>query len=189
MLYIRKDNTLLQYDRPSHNCSEFSDGIESSWIPTTTCLPVIALETKTSDEWIIDHSLPTLVSFQPPATSATFSGYISLLPPWELDLFESLDMFFPCYELIDLISSNPPENPDIDIQLLAVSDGSAFDKSMSFGWSMSLLSGLRLATCAGPAPGSKQSSFRAKGYRLLSLSDSSTISSSSATPDPNGDSN
>jgi hypothetical protein len=77
-------------------------------------------------------------------------------------------MFYPCYDLIALIDATT-SNTDIEIHLLAVSDGSAFDQSMSFGWSMSLPSGLRLATCAGPAPGSKQSSFRAEGYGLLSL--------------------
>ena len=75
-------------------------------------------------------------------TSAMFSDYLAALPTWELQLFESLDMYHPCYDLIDIISANPPdEDQDLDIQLLAISDGSAFDKSMSFGWSMSLLSG------------------------------------------------
>jgi hypothetical protein len=69
-----------------------------------------------------------------------------------------------------MIIDAAPDDSDLDIQLISVSDGSAFDnKSMSFGWIMSLPNGTRLATCAGPAHGSKKSSFCAEGYGLLSL--------------------
>jgi hypothetical protein len=170
MLYIRVNDNFRQYDRPSTDCEEFSFGSDSTWQPNSTSLPVTTHKSRTSDEWTIEQRLPRLTRQPTTTTSATFSDYLAALPKWEIQLFDSLDMFHPCYDLIDIISANPPdEDQYLDIQLLAISDGSAFDKSMSFGWSMSLLSGQRLATCAGPVPGSKQSSFRAEGYGLLSI--------------------
>jgi hypothetical protein len=168
MLDIRHASVYHQYDRPSYECPEYSFGIEPPWQPTSTSLPVTIQASKSPDEWIIAQPLPKLISNPITSPSATFTDHLTSLPPWEIQLFESLEMHHSCYELIELIAESNTDS-DIELHLLAVSDGSAFDRSMSFGWSMSLPSGHRLATCAGPAPGSKQSSFRAEGYGLLSI--------------------
>ena len=49
---------------------------------------------------------------------------------------------------------------------LLVSDGSAGNNSMSFGWVLSMLDGTVLAKCSTPAPGHK-SSFQLEGYGML----------------------
>jgi hypothetical protein len=98
------------------------------------------VEALPDDEYILDQDyLPHLVP-QPgkPSISATFSDYISDLPPWEQNLFESLDMFYTCYEIVDLIHAAAPDDTTLDIHLISVSNGLAFDRSMSFGWTMSL---------------------------------------------------
>jgi hypothetical protein len=168
MIYIRHESIFHQYDRPSTDCPEFSDGLPTAWTPTSTSLPC-TLHKLPNDEYILDQSIPKLVPLPLRPVAATFTDYISDLPPWEQNLFESLDMFYTCYEMITLITNETLTDTDLDMNLISVSDGSAFDLSMSFGWTMSLLSGTRLATCAGPAHGSKQSSFRAEGYGLLSI--------------------
>jgi hypothetical protein len=54
--------------------------------------------------------------------------------------------------------------------LCAVSDGSVrYISQGSFGWVLSASDGERLATGMGPARGPRPTSFRAKGYALLSL--------------------
>jgi hypothetical protein len=170
MIYIRTNNVFHQFDRPSQDCIEFSDGTPTDWTPTSTSLPC-TLHPIPNDEYILDQDPPKLVPQQSSIqVSATFSDYISDLPVWEQNLFESLDMYYTCFELISIINDAVSTTAnDTDKHLISVSDGSAFDRSMSFGWTMSLLNGTRLATCAGPAHGSKQSSFRAEGYGLLSI--------------------
>jgi hypothetical protein len=74
-----------------------------------------------------------------------------------------------CHEILDLL---PPARASEDTTLadpntLLVSDGSAGDELMSFGWVLSLHDGTVLARCSGPAPG-HESSFRSEGYGMLS---------------------
>jgi hypothetical protein len=168
MLYSRTDESFLQYDRPSQDCPDFSDGTATDWTPTSTSLPC-TIRSLPNKEITLDQDLPKQVLKPSTPVSATFSDYISDLPDWEQNLFESLDMFYTCYELIALITNVANTTNNTDKHLLSVSNGSAFDRSMSFGWTMSLLNGTRLVMCAGPAHGSKQSSFRAEGHGLLSI--------------------
>jgi hypothetical protein len=63
--------------------------------------------------------------------------------------------------MVALLHSNP---------FRSASDGSVkFLTHGSFGWSVSLPNGRRLATCSGPVYGAKPSSYRAEGYGMLSL--------------------
>jgi hypothetical protein len=88
---------------------------------------------------VAPRSTPT---FQP----SSFTEYLDHLPPNEKDLFQDLQMSQDCYTFLDLVTAFDPEDTDLLVQLLNVSDGSAFDSSMSFGWAMSLPDGTRLAT-------------------------------------------
>jgi hypothetical protein len=101
---------------------------------------------------------------------------VDALPLWEQDLFSQLEMSFGCYTILDLIdqypvatSSGSPDQFQQLSSLIAVSDGSSMDGNMTFGWTMSLPNGQRIASCAGPAPGSKDSSFWAEAYGMLSM--------------------
>jgi hypothetical protein len=73
-----------------------------------------------------------------PSIPETFSEYIALLPPWEQSLFEGLDMPLDCYALINAATAIKPNDYDFKLHLLSLSDGSAVNQSMSFGWVMSL---------------------------------------------------
>jgi hypothetical protein len=168
-LYVlNEDTTYHQYDRPSLECDEFSFGISTTWTPDCYSLPVDAY-VNIHGEYSIHQDLPTITPTTRPSQPSSFTDYLELLPPSERDLFQDLEMFYDCYAFIDLVSAFDPEYNDLHVQLYNVSDGSAFNTSMSFGWAMSLPDGTRLATCSGPAYGSKQSSFRAEGYGMLSL--------------------
>jgi hypothetical protein len=147
MLYIHHDQSFTQYDQPSLECPEFSFGIQSKWQPTATSLPVNVTGPSTNDEWTINQDLPTTASCPTAPPVATFSDYLATLDPWEQQLFESLELNHTCYDLIQIISTPPSQPSTLDINLISISDGS----------------------CTGPAHGSKQSSFWAEGYGLLSI--------------------
>jgi hypothetical protein len=124
---------------------------------------------RNDDEYLIQHDLPHLLPIPSIPQPTSFQDYLDTIPEWERDLFQDLDMTYSCYTMIEMITAFDPEIHNLHAQLLNVSDGSAFDSSMSFGWAMSHPDGTRLATCSGPAYGSKQSSFCAEGYGMLSL--------------------
>ena len=129
------------------------------------------------DMWQVEHRLPAPITSPTPHIPETFQEYVDALPLWEQDLFSQLEMSFGCYTILDLIDQYPVANPSGSpdqfqrqlSSLLAVSDGSSMDGTMTFGWTMSLPNGQRIASCAGPAPGSKDSSFRAEAYGMLSM--------------------
>ena len=166
-LYILKDNKYHQYDRPSLECPFFSFGIPSTWTPDCYSLPVGV--SRNDDEYTIWHDLSQLTHQPIPVQPSSFQEYIDALTKSDRDLFQELDMQYDCYAILDMVSAFDPTFNNLHVHLLNVSDGSAFDDSMSFGWVMSLPDGTRLVTCSGPAYGAKQSSFRAEGYGLLSL--------------------
>jgi hypothetical protein len=85
---------------------------------------------------------------------------------------------FRCYTILDLIDQHPavtssgsPDQHQRQLSsLIAVSDRLSMEGNMAFGWTMSLPNnGQHIASCAGPAPGSKDSSFRAEAYGMLSM--------------------
>jgi hypothetical protein len=76
-------------------------------------------------------------------------------------MFHSLEMHVYPTEMVSLLISH---------SFLSASDGSVkFSTHASFGWSLSLPNGQRLATCSGPVFGIKPTSYRADGYGMLSL--------------------
>jgi hypothetical protein len=76
---------------------------------------------------------------------------------WTQDLFSQLEMWSGCYTILDLIDQYPvvPSSGSPDqfqrqlSSLIAVSDGLSMDGNMTFGWTMSLPNGQRIASCAG----------------------------------------
>jgi hypothetical protein len=92
-----------------------------------------------------------------------------MLPEWDRTLFDGLILVESCYKILerlknalDLVDDNG-EAP----YTLFVSDGSAGDDSMSFGWVVCMQNNITLARSSGPAPGHR-SSFHSEGYSTLS---------------------
>ena len=94
------------------------------------------------------------------SSTATFDLLVSSLDPWETELLNlvtfNVDPFSLCLELTP--------------GFRAVSDGSVkLQQHASFGWVLSTLDGVRLATGMGPARGRLPKSYRAEAYGLLSF--------------------
>jgi hypothetical protein len=129
------------------------------------------------DKWHVEHQLPAPITSPISHIPETFQEYVDALPLWEQDLFSQLEMSFECYTILDLIDQYPavPSSGSSDqfqrqlSTLITISDGSSMDGNMTFGWTMSLPNGQRIASCASPAPGSKDSSFRVEAYGMLSM--------------------
>ena len=173
-LYVRHQDQYLQYEHQSDQVFIHSRSL--TWTPHSHSLPVHATMLHGQDMWQIQHPIPVLPTSPLPQIPETFQEYVDCLPLWEQDLFAQLEMSFGCYTLLDLIDQYPVESPSSNhdkpqqlSSLIAVSDGSSMEGNMTFGWTMSLPNGQRLAGCAGPAPGSKDSSFRAEAYGMLSM--------------------
>jgi hypothetical protein len=168
-LYVRSNtnsSTFRRYSRLTR-ASLYDDVTTVTWTPTATSTPASVNPSGTSWE-MLDPGTTVPPKTQPPIPE-TFAEYITLLPPWEQSLFEGLDMPLDCYALLAAAKAINPADYDFKLHLISLSDGSAVNHSMSFGWVMSLPTAQRVATCSGPAPGSVQSSFRAEGYGLLSV--------------------
>lgn len=99
-----------------------------------------------------------LIPLAPVPTPTTWPSYLRTLPTWETALFFGLTMLKP-HDLKHALSE--PSS------ILIVCDGSAPDKA-SFGWIMSTPTGIRIASCHGPASGYNPTSYRAEGYVMLS---------------------
>jgi hypothetical protein len=140
-------------------------GIRTSWVPSAQSIPLHADAIILKDACIIT-SQPALLPPDPRATIiSTFEDYLATLPDWDKSLFDGLLMKVSCHKI-------PPAQASTDTTHAApytilVSDGSACDKSMSFGWVLSLHDGTVLARCSGPVPG-QELSFRSEGYGMLS---------------------
>jgi hypothetical protein len=112
-----------------------------------------------------------------PHIPETFLEYVDQLQLWEQDLFSQLEMLFGCYTILNLIAQYPvadasgsPDQLQRQLSsLIAVSDGSSMDANMTFGWTMSLPNGQQIAGCSRPTPSSKDSSFRAEAFGMLSM--------------------
>jgi hypothetical protein len=114
-------------------------GIPTSWVPSKQAIPVHADVILLKDAWIITSPQTTLL---PPYSQATitstfkFEDYLATLPDWDKSLFDGLLMEVSCHEILDLL---PPARAAADTlhaapNTLLVSDGSAGNEWMSFGW-------------------------------------------------------
>jgi hypothetical protein len=112
-----------------------------------------------------------------PYISETFPEYVDHLPLWEQDPFARLEMSFGCYTILELIGKYPVADilASLDytqrnlLSLIPDSDGSPMDFDMTFSWTMSQPNCTHIVSCSGPAPGLKDSPFRAKAYGMLSM--------------------
>jgi hypothetical protein len=174
-LYLHHQEKFLQYEHQSNQIFIKSRSLE--WTPHSHSLPIHATMLLGKDMWQVEHRLPVTIMSPPLHIPETFEEYVDALPLWEQDLFSQLEMSFGCYTILDLIDQYPVANPSGSpdqfqrqlSSLLAVSNGSSMDGSMTFGWTMSLPNSQRIASCAGPAPGLKDSSFQAEAYGMLSM--------------------
>jgi hypothetical protein len=127
-LYIRSGATFNQLERATDLKDDsdevFSYSVSSEWTPNEHSLPV-DVYCCGPDMWTLSHQLPPLPPTTPPCFPATFQDYLHALPPWELILFESLEMHRDCYQILELINQFQSNDPDVKIHLLSVSDGSA----------------------------------------------------------------
>ena len=93
-------------------------------------------------------------------SASSFPEYVSHLDKWESELLQ-----------VSIVSSALTAiTNSLDKGLIIVCDGSVNQyEAGSFGWVASTSDGTRLATCSGPARGSRLTSYRAEGYGVLSV--------------------
>ena len=135
--------------------------------PTPTSYPVKAIA-NLGDTWTLLHrdSLlsSTPVSFDP----SSFESFVSTMEDWEKPLLSTIDWSSGPFEIAqtfdDIVQTGR------QLELTVVGDGSVSKGSMSFGWAIAIKRGPILVQGSGPAFGAKDSSFRAEGYALLSVS-------------------
>jgi hypothetical protein len=155
-LYI---STPSGYDWHSkHNGTDSIQEYKNYQVPLTSVAVTICPR---PNGWKISGPISPLFQFPPTPTPGAFTDYLDALAPWESTLFHSLEMNIYPIEMVSLLISN---------SFLSTSDGSVkFSHHASFGWSLSLPNGRRLATCSRPAYGAKPTSYQAEGYGMLSL--------------------
>jgi exonuclease III len=96
----------------------------------------------------------------PTSATATFDLFIETLEPWETELLRHVTMSVDPFSLC----------LDLTPGFRAVSDGSVTLKQHgSFGWVVSSMEGVRLATGNGPVRGRRPHSYRAEAYGILSF--------------------
>jgi hypothetical protein len=87
---------------------------------------------------------------------ASFQEYIATLEEWEQQILYAIDIKEDIYILVQNIQKHIDESNG---SIFATSDGSAPNFIGTFGWSLSLGNGQRLASNNGPAPGYRTTSF------------------------------
>jgi hypothetical protein len=71
--------------------------------------------------------IPIPIPISPPDNPATFEEYLSHLPTPDDSLFQSIKLHYDCFAIIDLMTAFDLEYSDLHVQLINVSNGSAFD--------------------------------------------------------------
>ncbi len=94
-----------------------------------------------------------------PIASPTILAAIPIMPEWQQVLLSNLTLLTNEEDIIETLNS---------AAFILASDGSAPGDKASFGWTLSTITGWRLATCNGPVYGYKATSYRAEGYGILS---------------------
>jgi hypothetical protein len=112
-----------------------------------------------SHGWMVDRYTSYCPSL-PSSPPTSFEWYCNLLDPWESQLLADVHLNFKPTVLISMLEKTP---------FRACSDGSAVVLEGTYGWSLSLEDGTRLAHGAGPVCGHDPRSFRAEGQGMLSV--------------------
>jgi hypothetical protein len=164
VLHVRSADGFIQYVRtPS---GDFAHGLaDPSWSPTESCVPVEADPSGSGRYFLNDESIQAIASTLVPPVAQTLLEYIDDLPTWDRSLFQWLKLLVDPFELLELCTQASSAS---GFTLLLVSDGSAGNNSMTFAWVLALPCGKRVATCAGPVFGFRESSYRSEGYGVLS---------------------
>jgi hypothetical protein len=163
-LYVRSAEGYTQFARSSSG--DFDHGlVDAAWTPSDTCVPVEADPSGRGTYFLNADSVHGIASPPIPPVAHTFLEYIDDLPSWDRSLFQWLKLLVDPFELLSLCTH---ASSAAGLTLLFVSDGSAGNNSMSFAWVMALPCGQRVATCAGPVFGFRESSYRSEGYGVLS---------------------
>ena len=89
------------------------------------------------------------------------------LDEWKQNLFANMDPEFNPFSMVNTITTSIAFKETE--QLHVVSDGSALEDSMSFGWVLALPDGTILVNCLGPAIGFMESPYRSEGHGVLSM--------------------
>ena len=129
---------------------------------TTDTLPPTAIPATIKDHtttWSLVHSTASWELPPQPPPASLLIEHIQMLPQWEHELFDNLQLSCPEQTLISAVTNN---------HFYLASDGSAQGYKASFAWVLSTTDGTRLATCSGPAFGAKPNSYHAEGYGILS---------------------
>eukprot|EP00957_Ditylum_brightwellii_P182807 13924399-Ditylum_brightwellii.AAC.1 len=149
ILYVRLANKFCQYSPYVQNSHIFTSGSDTEWILTNTSSPVPATSIDGAQSWVLTRkifytSIPVSVS---PIIS-TFKSHLNTLQEWEQMLLQNMECHEPIHHIAQLMT-----RPTTAI--IVASDGLASKQknTMPFGWVISLLDSMTLATHTGPAFG------------------------------------
>jgi hypothetical protein len=163
-LYVRTADGFVQYAR--NQSGDYAHGLlDESWNLTDHCVPAEADSSGHGLYFLNEDSVHGIESPPMPPVAQTLLEYIDDLPEWDRSLFQWLKLLVDPFELLALCTNASSTR---GFTLLFVSDGSAGNNSMSFAWVLALPCGKRVATCAGPVFGFRESSYRSEGYGVLS---------------------
>eukprot|EP00980_Cylindrotheca_fusiformis_P020498 scaffold7555_cov72-Cylindrotheca_fusiformis.AAC.3 len=158
-----------------------TDDRPQEWSPSSTCVPILSYilpaesHMPTTIQVAIDGSIASYCPIAPPEfaplfhRATSFQEYLTAQKPHIQQLFSDLDIRIPSHELLEILQATVSPVDGYYWPCLGVSDGSEYQGSMTFGWTIAAPDGFRLVACAGPAFGSQASSYRAEGYGLLSM--------------------
>ena len=162
-LYIRVGKTRYQVCTPTSTPGEFRFHTrvrQYSKIKSDARPVQVTVSDVNPDHWRADPHTHPIQADHPPARAENFAAFIDTLEPWEIDVLR-------------MTTSNVDPNAlcvALSQGLRAASDGSVrFLTQGAFGWALSTDQGIQAATGMGPARGPHPSSYRAKGYGLLSI--------------------
>jgi hypothetical protein len=163
-LYVRTADGFVQYAR--NQSGDYAHGLlDESWNLTDHCVPAEADSSGNGLYFLNEDSVHGIESPPMLPVAQTLLEYIDDLPEWDRSLFQWLKLLVDPFELLALCTAASSTR---GFTLLFVSDGSAGNNSMSFAWVLALPCGKRVATCAGPVFGFRESSYRSEGYGVLS---------------------
>ncbi len=162
-IYVRISQDQYQVGLPTGHPGEFrfQPRIRRIDAIKATAHPVSILASPLNpDHWEVQPVMHSIVPAPTSERSETFADFIDTLEPWETDVLRMTTLHVDPNAVCEALSHG----------FRAASDGSVrFSTQGSFGWASSTDQGIQAATGMGPARGPRPSSYRAKGYGLLSI--------------------
>jgi hypothetical protein len=155
-LYIHHQDTFLQYTRNQEE-GIFHYEQDSEWIPTESAVPLQVNTYDGAKSWT-GHYCYGLHKSIPYPLDGTFQNFVLALDRWEASLLDTIKCPTDIFTAMKKMEQR---------EFVVVTNGSAGEINMSFGWKICTLNGDFIAEHSGPAFG-QASSFRAEGYGVLS---------------------